>query len=228
MTTKDDKILIYDDNHSRIMNNILIKTSVYLWLTGQTGWAEIGLRWPSHSEHIPKPTAGKYHHQLARPKPRTALLRCSLFYALIFFILFTWPLFLFLLTFIFFSGCAIIWELLVKHDLICHPVNISSFYKVYNNHNNNMPGVSFAGSTILEISSPNLEKLAFQKFRPGLAFRTTTVPIQRLSALIICGTSKQVQCLCNRCIEIHQCSYDALKKNWCGSFNKQYKTTIGP
>ena len=154
------------------MNNILIKSSVYFWLKGQTGWAEIGPRWPSHSEHIPKPTAGKYHHQLARPKPRTALLSCSLFYALIFFILFTWPLFLFLLAFIFFSWCAIIWELLVKHDLICHPVNISS-NKVYNNHNNNMPGVSFAGCTTFEISSPNLEKLAFEKFRPGLAFRTT-------------------------------------------------------
>ena len=36
-----------------------------------------------------------------------------------------------------------------------------------------MPGVSFAGSTTLEISSPNLEKLAFEKFQPGLAFRTT-------------------------------------------------------
>ena len=51
-----------------------------------------------------------------------------------------------------------------------------------------MPGVSFAGSTTLEISLPNLEKLAFEKFRSGLAFRTTNW----LSALIICGTSKQV------------------------------------
>ena len=141
MTTKDEYWYI-DDTHSRIMNNILIKSSVYFWLKGQTGWAEIGPRWPSHCEHVPKPTAGKYRHQLARPKHRTALLSFSLFYAP-FFILFTWPLFLFLVAFIFFSWCAIIWELLVKHDLICHPVNISS-NKVYNNHNNNMPGVSFA------------------------------------------------------------------------------------
>ena len=32
------------------------------------------------SEHIPKPTTGKYHRQLARPKHRTALLGRSLFY----------------------------------------------------------------------------------------------------------------------------------------------------
>ena len=32
------------------------------------------------SEHIPKPTTGKYHRQLARPKHRTSLLGRSLFY----------------------------------------------------------------------------------------------------------------------------------------------------
>ena len=48
------------------------------------------------SEHVPKPTTGKYHRQLARPKHRTSLLGHNLFYKYFwFFILITWPLFLY-------------------------------------------------------------------------------------------------------------------------------------
>ena len=94
-----------------------------------------------------------------------------------------------------------------------------------------MPGVSFTGSTIIEISLPNLEKLAFEKFRPGLAFRTTNwcdcAYTEVVSINYLWHFKTGVMPLQSVALKFSNVAIMHKRKNWCGSFNKQYKTTIG-